>query len=243
VSGVPPTFKNKGKQHGPGTVGVIGAERASYTVFYKCYMAQMPLAPPGSQPFLVGGADICGNCNTIVRALRPQDEWLWLLGDDHYWFPDLLPRLLSHNVDVVVPNCLQRNPPWKPVTFSEKGSDGFHRARLLKQEGLTNVYAAGSAGMLIRRHVLEALDDPWFRPDPEAEGLNEDIYFCQRVREAGFEIWCDPQALLGHIAHNVVWPDYRDGQWQVALMFDGREVIPVERHILDAVPEGELVPA
>jgi hypothetical protein len=29
----------------------------------------------------------------------------------------------------------------------------------------------------------------------------------------------------------------------VALMFDGREVIPVERHILDAVPEGELVPA
>ena len=34
----------------------------------------------------------------------------------------------------------------------------------------------------------------------------EDLAFCWRVKEIGKEMWCDPTARVGHIAHVPIWP-------------------------------------
>ena len=89
-------------------------------------------------------------------------------------------------VDIVVPNVLQRWVSFHPVVYKgQRAEDGHHLVyHDLPKEGLHEVYAAGSAGMLISRRVLEAVgEDPFTR---STHIQNEDLAFCARVREAGF---------------------------------------------------------
>ena len=154
------------------------------------------------------------------------------MGDDHVFAPDILARLISHDVDVVVPHCLKRVPPFDPVAYGGQNEDGDYFTAELPESGLTEVWAAGSGGMLIRRHVLEAIGDPGFET---GIGLSEDLNFCRKVRDAGFSIWCDVDAKLGHLHYNTVWPVLRDGVWQIELDIGNGVRMPVKR-IVEGVP-------
>jgi len=66
------------------------------------------------------------------------------------------------------------------------------------------VDAAGSAGMLIKREVLDEMGDPWFYSTKDTEGrgvvLNEDVTFCTRARhEHGFTVYASADSTMGHI--------------------------------------------
>ena len=171
------------------------------------------------------GVDIVGNMNTMVRKM--QGDWLWVLGTDHVMNFDLLERLLSHDVDVVVPLCLKRSPPYDPVVYSHQNEKGQYVGYTdLPEHGLVPVHAAGSAGMLIRRHVLDTFEDPVFESHG---GLNEDLHFCAKVRDAGFSIWCDVDAPLGHIGQISVWPRYSGDEWMIDLHLGNGEIMPIRR--------------
>lgn len=202
----------------PGIIGIVSGELSRFTDFLSSTLLMAAMLPLGTGVRVTKGVDVSGNCNQIVRGLADHHEWVWILGDDHTWSQGTLMRLLAHDVDVVVPHCLKRTPPWAPVAYSHQNDEGWYVAADLPEKGLTEVHAAGSAGMLIKRHVLEAIGDPWFRPAPDAEGLNEDLYFCQRVREEGFKIYCDPSIPFGHIATHWVMPVWGDGGWDVSLV-------------------------
>lgn len=63
-------------------------------------------------------------------------------------------------------------------------------------EGLQLVDAVGCSGMAISREVLLKVGAPWFRFEYGQDGLmtkGEDFQFCDRVKEAGFElaVWCE----------------------------------------------------
>lgn len=204
----------------PGTIGVLGADLSRYSEFTLSLCGVIAHLPVGSNLRYTRGVDISGNCNDVIRDMV--GEWVWIMGDDHVFEQDILLRLLEHDVDVVVPHCLKRVPVqagnthyWPSVVYGGQIEDRYrsYYSADLPQEGLTEIHAAGSAGMLIKKHVLDALDDPWFRPAPDAEGLNEDLYFCQQVREAGFKIHCDPTIGLGHIANYTVWPMWKGDEW------------------------------
>lgn len=225
-------------EEGYGTIGVLTAERGTYSAFWndvqRAHM-RMLIEHPRNHMDIRMGVDICGSLNNMIRGLH--GDWLWIMGDDHAFDPELLPQLLAHDVDVVVPHCLRRNPPWAPVVNSHE-EDGWQVSAELPEEGLTEIWSAGSAGMLVKRHVFDAIGDPWFTPAADATGLNEDINFCRKVREAGFRIWCDPAALLGHISHYTVYPRFEDGRWQLEHVFDQHTRIPIRR-----VTAEEEVPA
>ena len=36
--------------------------------------------------------------------------------------------------------------------------------------------------------------------------FGEDLAFCWRANNTGAEIWCEPTARCGHIAHVPIWP-------------------------------------
>ena len=150
------------------------------------------------------------------------------MGTDHVMDFDLLQRLLSHDVDVVVPLCLKRSPPYDPVVYSHQNEQGEYVGYYdLPEHGLVEVHAAGSAGMLIRRRVLDAFEDPVFESHG---GLNEDLSFCAKVREGGFQIYCDVDARLGHISEISVWPELRDdGEWGISLHLGNGQKMPVKR--------------
>lgn len=238
---VPPTFKSAPepfvdpldpRNYPPGTVGIIAQEIARFTSFAHCMYAVMANLPPGSGEHTQCGSDICENMNMICRTHAEHGgDWLWVMGDDHYFPGQILLRQLAlmyeHDLDILVPHCLKRNPGWEPVVYSHRDEDGWLHVAELPESGLVEVYAAGSAGMLIRSRVLEEIGSPWFTPGDER--LSEDVLFCEKATAAGFKIHCAPELLLGHTALHVVWPAWHDGRWHIEHVHDQREVIPVRR--------------
>lgn len=54
---------------------------------------------------------------------------------------------------------------------------------------------------LIKREVVEKMDWPYFEDQFKQEGgrkIGQDIYFAQKVRDYGFELWCEPRAAFEH---------------------------------------------
>ena len=179
--------------------------------------------PEGSRLQQVASASITENLNSIIRDLRPEDEWVWMQSDDHTFPADTLVRMLKimddhPEVDVLVPLVLKRNPPWIPVLYhalDTVDSTGHPLYQTMNQHeipdtGVFPVDAAGSAGMLVRRHVLDTLGDPWFYNTVDASGrqvvVNEDVTFCQRVRHHGFGLYATADVQMGHIGIFVVRP-------------------------------------
>jgi hypothetical protein len=239
VSGIPGTYRNEQPSEvleprffPPGTVGITAGELSRFTSFSHAMYGVTANLPPGSGVHTQCGADICGNLNTICRRAEQFDgDWLWIMGDDHVFPGDILLRLLAdmygEDLDIVVPHCLKRNPGREPVVFSHRDDEGWLHVAELPERGLTKVHAAGSAGMLIRRRVLDAVGDPWFTPS--AIGLAEDVLFCEKANALGFEVVCDPDILLGHTSIHTVWPSFKDGRWHVDLIHDHRETVFMRR--------------
>jgi hypothetical protein len=218
-----------------GTIGVCSGELTRYADFPIALMHTQ--TPPGTKLYWAKGVNVVENMNAMVRAM--EGDWLWMIGDDHVFDFDILARLLEHNVDVVVPLCLKRTPPYDPVVYSHQNDRGEYVGSMdLPEHGLVEVYASGTAGMLVRRRVFEKLGDPVFSTGPH--GLNEDLTFCARLRDAGVKIWCDVDAPLGHIGPISVWPKFEDGEWRIALHLGPGQVWSLRRFVK---PEAELAGA
>jgi hypothetical protein len=212
-----------------GTIGVISGELARFSDFS---IALLHLQKPvGTRLVWAKGADVTGNCNTLVRGMV--GDWLWILGDDHVFDPGLLVRLLAHDVDVVVPLCMKRTAPYDPVVYSGETEDGHHVVADLPESGLVPIHAAGNAGMLIRRHVIEALEEPVFESN---RGQNEDLTFCRKAREAGFGIFCDVDAPLGHVGIVEVWPQRDEHGLSVRLGLGNGQDVTLRRLVREEAP-------
>lgn len=188
-----------------GTVAVSADEAGRYTQFA---MAMTGLAlPPGTKTIWQIGNDIAGNRNRAVEQI--EGDWLWFIDDDHAFAGSIVARLLEHSVDIVAPLVLRRQQPFAPVACVD---DDFLDLSRCPQSGLLEVQHTGSAGMLIRREVFDAIEPPWFEL---GNGVSEDVTFCQKAREAGFDIYVDLSIPMGHITTCAVWPTWNAdlGRW------------------------------
>lgn len=65
----------------------------------------------------------------------------------------------------------------------------------------------GLAFTLIKKGVFEKIGYPYFRQEiyftksGQLRLMSEDVGFCERAKEAGFDIWVDPQVKVGHEKH------------------------------------------
>ena len=203
--------------HPPGTVIVAAGEFLRFGGFVHSLLKME--RPEGTHIHIEQSVAICENLNGCIRRMADDSKWIWIQADDHI-FPDgdELIRLLDREVDVVVPLMLRRSPPFVPVIYKDylpgKGYKPFGYDEL-PREGLFEVYAAGTGGMLVRREILEKIGDPWFTY-AEGEKLNEDLHFCQKVRKHS-KIYCDVEVTFGHRGTFTAWPIFDDERWGVGL--------------------------
>ena len=63
------------------------------------------------------------------------------------------------------------------------------------------IKSGGFGVCLIKYEVFEHLEWPYWKNIyvPGGVKMGEDIYFCKKAREAGYDIWCDPLVKCGHI--------------------------------------------
>jgi len=170
------------------------------------------------------------NRDKIVQAFYASDkkpDWLLFLDSDMTFPDDIVYRLLSHRKPVVgglyfhratnVPFVFMdggiKTDEWgrKVATHTYCRDEVFDYLELAGVENkdqavavdgpegrLLKCDAVATGAMLIHRSVLDAIKAPWFEYVGGAE--SEDLSFCRRVREAGFEIHADLGTICGHLS-------------------------------------------
>lgn len=220
-------FPQKRGEVDQGLIGIVCGELTRYVHFWMCMLFLDKL---DTKLQIDPGSNITNQCNAIIKRARKEGSaWVWIMGDDHAFFPDILIKLLAHDVDVVVPHCLQRSAPYNPVQYKGLNHEGHHELEQdMPEKGLHEIYAAGSAGMLVRKKVIDALPEKPFITT--GGNQNEDLEFCRAIREAGFKLWCDVETPLAHIGTQVVWPHWMDEYgWGAMLDIGPQQRMPVRR--------------
>lgn len=206
----------------PGTIILVSGELARYSTFTQSMLSLV--APPGSQVIWKPGVNIAGNLNEMLE--ERSGEWVWLMGDDHLFAPDMLLRLLRHGVDVVAPLVTKRKPPFEPIVYRQTSRNTLGLEVVppteLPPSGLYPAAACTCAGIVIAMRVFDALTPPYFEVGQMGTtDLREDLYFLQKVRAKGFPVYVDLDTRLGHTTPGTIWPQYVDGRWQVLVDFEG----------------------
>lgn len=206
-----------GSGFAPGTIVVAAHFSGRYHEFWLS-MNDLKV-PQGTKLNLAVSCDVAFNFNNGTRARLEQGEWVWFMGDDHTFSPDILLNLLKRGKDVIQPLVPTKVAPFRPCLMHGPYKKGMavYTWDQIPGSGVwefPNTDYTGQAGLLIKESVLRSLNDPWFRPGQmEPDRLMEDIYFCDTLHKAGHSIWIDCDEVLGHKADIESKPVRIDGRW------------------------------
>jgi len=210
-------------------IGISGGQLARYSVFYDSILHLA--TPQGTALVQAKGANIAENRNGIAEeALKIGAEWVFYVDDDQVFAPDTLLQLLKHDKDVVSGLYVSREAPFIPHIYDKEDEREWCFPRLLKpfDGGLTGPLKATGAGcLLVRTKVFEKMEKPYWRLGQiTKDGWGDDLNFCHRVREAGFEIWADLNVVVGHQFNATLWPKRQpDGTWTTVILQGNQQQI------------------
>ena len=162
--------------------------------------------------------DVIINNGTLVYIARDKiahkainegyDYVLWL-DADMIFRPSVFEELMDCGKDFITGIAHSRRPPYMSCVFKNL-DDLNHMQRFDYDEYPVEPFeiaGCGFACVLIKTEVLKAVND-YFKTCflPEAE-WGEDLTFCRRARKLGYQIWADPLVQLGHIGHDIIYPE------------------------------------
>lgn len=141
---------------------------------------------------------------TVERALEGKFEYILFRDDDVIdFYPNTLIELMGRNVDIIGGvYCVKAMPP-DPLIFGfgKNLPKSFGGYRDWTKGDVFKVDAIGMGLTLIRTEIFNHIPKPWFKttyqnePDDEigklATSFTEDIYFCLKAKEHGFDTWVD----------------------------------------------------
>lgn len=195
-------------------IGLSTAEYIRRADFIPSFLALQK--PPNSIMITVHGQSPAKARNLIIEQGIANDcTHILFVDDDMILQPDTLMRLLSHDKDIVSALYLLRSFPHYPALFNEAFESGVCKFMSLdKQEGLVKGVNCGLGCVLIATDVFKKLEKPYVRlGEIEPDGWCDDIGFFNRCRNAGFDIYCDFDATIGHLANVTVWPEKHNNKW------------------------------
>lgn len=154
--------------------------------------------------------------NLARQALKTDADYVLWLDSDMVFAPDTLIRMLKvckdNDIDFLTAVCFRRKPPYTPCLFDrlekvEKGAS--YTALMSVPEGLFKVGGCGFAGVLMASAVLLSVQSKFNgRMFDPMDGFGEDVSFCWRARQCGYEIWCDSSIEFGHVGNCIVTRGY-----------------------------------
>lgn len=148
----------------------------------------------------VGDLARCRN-DIARRALKDGCTHLLFMDTDQvYHDQSLVKDLLAHKKDIVGAKVHRRWPPFEPILQR----DGNHVPdEEIYQGGLVEVDSTGCGCLMIRTSVFADLEYPWFKierdDDDEEVVCGEDVHFCRKAKRAGYQVFVDCDANVGHL--------------------------------------------
>ena len=186
-------------------VGMPTGETYSFP-FFQSYLKAVHLAEDQGIVALQPSCyrNICAARNEIANVAVENDFTHVFFMDSDMGFPELaLSRLLQHDVDVVGGYYNRKTTGFMPNVFKPEGDSGVWSTRIPEKK-LEKVVAIGTGCLLIKVDVFRKIEPPWFlyAPSPKAKHhlKTEDVVFCERLTEAGIDIYCDGTIRCSHAA-------------------------------------------
>lgn len=171
--------------------------------------------------------------NMFVREYLAKEvptDHLWFVDYDMAWHPKSLLRLWERDLDIVAALTWTNDVPPNPTIWDdERELDGlyYYMPQIVEtldwmtrhehkfnsndpvvlpqtETDLREVPVTGAAFLLIKRHVLEAIEPPWFEGD--VNGFGEDFSFCRKARKAGFKVYVDRSVIVTHLPRYALGP-------------------------------------
>ena len=149
-------------------------------------------------------------------AMKHDEDYLFFWDDDQIPDKDILVKMVALDKDIVgcpIPN--RKGEKWLAVFDGDCN-------QLLDIKETQRVGAIGMANTLIKTKVIKELFKKWkqifhFEVKKNDEGFfiqySEDITFCRKAAEMGFEIWCDATIKSVHIGPSTGYY-YENGEYK-----------------------------
>jgi len=187
--------------------------------FYDCF-AGLELPPSSTRQRAVGGS-IPKNLNKLVDcAIEAKSTHIFIVEDDSVFGSDTVTRLLKHDKPVVTGLCRSRTAPFRSYVYDGMNDEGLIYHTLTPEDkGLIKCVATGLGGILINMKVFDKLKRPYFHNYFVGEQeWGQDIVFGKSLIEAGIDVYCDLDVIIGHTTKCVVASEKSpDGPWQIVL--------------------------
>lgn len=138
------------------------------------------------------------------QAIKMGADWTMWFDSDMIFQPDTMLKLLEHNAPIVSGAYFRRSPPYHLVAFDECDTKNRKWTDLKLPTETVKCGGVGFGCVLVKTDVLfdvAAKFQTWFEP---MNGFGEDLSFCWRARECGYDILLDPSITCGHIGHITV---------------------------------------
>lgn len=138
------------------------------------------------------------------QAIKMGADWTMWFDSDMIFPPETMIKLLEHNAPIVSGAYFRRSPPYHLVAFDECDTKNRKWTDLKLPAETVSCGGVGFGCVLVKTDVLfdvAAKFQTWFEP---MNGFGEDLSFCWRARECGYDILLDPSISCGHVGHIVV---------------------------------------
>ena len=162
----------------------------------------------------LGGNNLAGVDQKPFQGQVDYDYIMWI-DSDVVFNPSHLTRLLDADKDIVSGLYMMADNThyatvehWDNDFFKKNGHFQFLNRELVKVKKAPFVVDyTGFGWILMKKGVVESLQYPWFQPiwkEYEIDGkiirdfTMEDVAFCHMIKEKGYDIWIDPEVIVGH---------------------------------------------
>ena len=162
----------------------------------------------------LGGASIRGSKQLPFDGKLDYDYIMWIDSDMVFTVDDFI-GLLNMNTDIA--SGLYKTADgkhyatvenWDKEFYAKNGNFQFLTDELIAERKKPfKVEYTGFGWILIKKGVFESLEYPWFQPLWEEFEINgtvfreftmEDVSFCRMIQEKGYEIFINPNLIVGH---------------------------------------------
>lgn len=135
----------------------------------------------------------------FARRIEPKPTHILFVDYDVLPRSNTLKKLLGHDKDIisgVYPTiqkfkltwCVSRKEPFELMEIDDLPNNPF------------KVHVAANGMMLVKMEVFDKLEWPYWRTEYNSDHIKTgaDIYFCEKAKAAGFDLWVDPKIKCGH---------------------------------------------
>ena len=153
-------------------------------------------------------SDIASVRNSIVeQAVLAGCTHLLFMDTDQNYPIDVVEKLVAHKKDIIGAKVHMRYPPFMPTIYRyDKKVEQYYilkEEEWVNKEELIEVDATGTGCILIKTDVFLDMKQPWFEFIKNDDGVvvGEDINFCKKAKDLGYNIYIDPSIKVNHMSN------------------------------------------